>query len=501
MLLRMEKVSKAFPGVQALNKVDLAVNYGQICALIGENGAGKSTLMKILSGVYQADQGAIYLRDRLIHLRNPLEAAEQGIAIIHQEFNLVPNLTVAENIYLGKFPTRVAGFIDQSKLIKGSEKLLRSIAQIPLEKLVSELSVAEMQLVEIARAFASNPQVLVMDEPTAALTGREIRRLFSIIRRLKKQGVAIIYISHRLEEVLEIADFCAVLRDGEMVGIRRTSDTNREDLIRLMVGRSLKNLSVRDKNYQSTPLLEMKELSTADKLRHISFRLHQGEVLGVAGLMGAGQYELTRALFGVIPISSGSILLEGQSVNIASPRDAIKLGLGFITENRKEEGLVLIQSVMENIGLASLKELVRVGGFMDFVKERQAAHKYLRELGIKTPSLNQQISHLSGGNQQKVVLAKWLNTAPRVLIMGEPTRGIDVGAKVEIYQIINQLAAQGKAILLISSELAELLAVCDRILVMDQGAITADLWASKTTQEEIMYYATGGMSIGNILTS
>lgn len=492
MFLAMQGVSKAFPGVQALQDVNFQLQAGEIHALVGENGAGKSTLIKILGGVYRADSGKIYLNDQEIELLNPQHASAQGIAIVHQEFNLVPHLTVAENIFLGKLPTSRGGFVSRKELNAATEAVLQRLGPVSATSLVSHLSVAEMQLVEIGKALSFQPQVLVMDEPTAALNEREIQRLFEIIRGLRDQGVGIIYISHHLDEVLEIADRCTVLRDGRVVGTLIGPQLDKNEMISLMVGRPLERMF--NKEFNGTPevALEVKGLEVQGLLRNINFTAHKGEVLGVAGLMGAGQANLPRALFGLLPLTQGTIFLQGKPIRIGSPQDAIHHSLGWITEDRKGEGLVLSQSITENISLASLDKHTGVAGFLQRSQELEVAQRYIRELGIKTPSATQQTEHLSGGNQQKVVLAKWLNTAPDVIIMSEPTRGIDVGAKADIYGIINQLTRRGKAVLLISSDLPELLGMSDRLLVMYDGEIRATLDASQATQEQVMYFATGG---------
>lgn len=492
MFLAMQGVSKAFPGVQALQDVNFELKAGEVHALVGENGAGKSTLIKILGGMYRADSGKIFLDNQEVELLNPQHASTQGIAIVHQEFNLVPYLTVAENIFLGKLPTGRGGFVSRSRLNDAAEAILQRLGPVSAASLVSELSVAEMQLVEIGKALSFEPKVLVMDEPTAALNDREIERLFEIIRGLQEQGVGIIYISHHLDEVLEIANRCTVLRDGKIVGTLTAPNFDKGELISMMVGRPLDRLF--NKEYHAKPevALEVKGLEVKGRLHNINFKVHQGEVLGVAGLMGAGQESLPRALFGLLPLSQGSIFLKDKPVQIMNPQDAIEHSLGWVTEDRKKEGLVLSQSVVENISLASLEQQINRGGFLKHIQELEIAERYIRELGIRTPTPTQKTEYLSGGNQQKVVLAKWLNTAPDVIIMSEPTRGIDVGAKVDIYEIINQLTKLGKAVLLISSDLPELLGISDRLVVMYDGEIRATLDTTQTTQEQVMYFATGG---------
>lgn len=492
MFLAMQGVSKAFPGVQALQDVNFELKAGEVHALVGENGAGKSTLIKILGGVHRADRGKIFLNNQEVELLNPQHASTQGIAIVHQEFNLVPHLTVAENIFLGKLPTGRGGFVSKSKLSEATEAILQRLGPVSANSLVSDLTIAEMQLVEIGKALSFEPKVLVMDEPTAALNDHEIERLFEIIRGLQAQGVGIIYISHHLDEVLEIADRCTVLRDGKVVGTLIAPDLDKNKMISLMVGRPLDRLFNKEYNAKPEVALEVKGLEVKGRLHNINFKVHQGEVLGVAGLMGAGQEILPRALFGLLPLSQGSIFLKDKPVQIMNPQDAIEHSLGWVTEDRKKEGLVLSQSVVENISLASLEQQINLAGFLKHTQELKIAERYIRELGIRTPTPTQKTEYLSGGNQQKVVLAKWLNTAPDVIIMSEPTRGIDVGAKVDIYEIINQLTKLGKAVLLISSDLPELLGMSDRLVVMYDGEIRATLDTTQTTQEQVMYFATGG---------
>lgn len=492
MFLVMQGVSKAFPGVQALQDVNFELDAGEVHALVGENGAGKSTLIKILGGVHRADSGKILLNHREVELLNPQHASTQGIAIVHQEFNLVPHLTVAENIFLGRLPIGRGGFVSKKELLQSAQAVLQTLGPVSPTSLVSDLSVAEMQLVEIGKALSFAPQVLIMDEPTAALNEREIERLFEIIRGLRDQGVGIIYISHHLDEVLEIADRCTVLRDGKVVGTLAGANLDKNEMISLMVGRPLERMFNKESNVQPDAALEVKDLEVPGLLHRISFEINNGEVLGVAGLMGAGQESLPRALFGLLPVTQGIVLMHGKPIRIRSPQEAIQHSLGWITEDRKEEGLVLSQSVLENISLASLDRHTNSMGFMQYSHELEIAQRYIRELGIRTPTATQKMEHLSGGNQQKVVLAKWLNTAPDVIIMSEPTRGIDVGAKADIYEIINELTRQGKAVLLISSDLPELLGMSDRLIVMYDGQIRATLDSNQATQEHVMYFATGG---------
>jgi ribose transport system ATP-binding protein len=492
-VLQMRGISKQYPGVQALDNVDFEVRAGEVMALVGENGAGKSTLMKILAGAEMRDQGEILLDGKPVHITNPHEAMELGIRIIYQEFNLVPYLSAAENIFLGREPrARVPGFVDFRTMYARAQQLIDELGvQIDVRTPVQYLSVAQQQMVEIAKAISQNARVLAMDEPSATLTEHELQNLFRLIRRLKEQGVGIIYISHRLEEIFEIADRVTVLRDGKLVGVRYVAETNRDELIRMMVGREITEQFPTRKTQRGDVALEVRHLNRKGVLHDISLKVHKGEIVGMAGLVGAGRTELARAIFGADPIDSGEILLEGKPVRIRSPQDAIRLGIGLMTEDRKALGLILSMTVRENNTLANLKALTRLG-FVQLRRERQVAEQYVRDLMIRTPSIEQAVKNLSGGNQQKVVLAKWLFTRSKVLIFDEPTRGIDVGAKAEIYQLMNRLAEEGVAILMISSELPEVLGMSDRILVMHQGRIAGELSREEATQERIMHLATGG---------
>jgi ABC-type sugar transport system ATPase subunit len=484
-LLQVRGVSKSFPGVQALLGVDVDIARGEVHAIIGENGAGKSTLMKILAGIYQPDAGSIMLDGQPITIDGPRRAMALGIAMIHQELNLAPNLSVAENIFLGRAPTR-GGLIDWRRLDQQARALLDALGiELNVRDTVEDLSVARQQMVEIAKALSLDARVIIMDEPTSALTERETATLFGIIGRLKTQGVAVVYISHRLDEIFRIAGRVTVLRDGRLVGGAPIGETSPTQLIALMVGRELAALFPRDAIEPGPPVLEARHVNRTGVLHDISFAVRRGEILGLAGLVGAGRTELARALFGADALDGGEILLDGQRVTIRGPRDAIRHGLGFVTEDRKLHGLVLGMSVRENATLAILRELTRFG-LVSFARERQVADEYVRQLDIRTPSIDQEVVNLSGGNQQKVVLAKWLATRPRVLILDEPTRGIDVGAKAEVHALMNRLAATGVAILMISSELPEILGMSDRILVIRQGQVSAEFSRADATQEKIM---------------
>ncbi len=490
-VLALRGIRKTFPGVVALGGVDLELWPGEVHVLLGENGAGKSTLMKIISGAVRRDSGEVRVDGALVEIAHPRAAQALGIAIIYQEFNLVPQLTVAENIYLGREPRRLPGVIDQGKLIREAQRQLDDLGvAIDARSRVSELSVAPRQMVEVAKALSLEARVLIMDEPTSALTEQEIAELFAAIRRLKARGVAIVYISHRMDELFAIGDRVTVLRDGRHVATRAIGETNRAELVRWMVGRDLQEQFPKRCGALGAEVLRVERLQRAGVLHDISFTLHRGEVVGLAGLMGSGRTELARAIFGADRMSGGQIFVRGKPCTIDSPRAAIDLGLGFLTEDRKQQGLVLVLSVQENVCLPSVSRLARLG-VMQTARETSVAAKRIAELRIKTPGPWQRAGHLSGGNQQKVVLAKWLCTEADILIFDEPTRGIDVGAKVEIYQLINELAARGAAILMISSELPEILGMSDRILVMQAGRIAGEFSAAEATQEKLLAAALG----------
>ncbi|BAS27774.1 D-ribose transporter ATP binding protein [Limnochorda pilosa] len=486
----MRGMGKVFPGVVALDGVDLDLYPGEVHALVGENGAGKSTLMKVLSGIYRPDAGQVLWDGAPVVAHSPGEARRLGLSIVHQEFNLVGPLSVAENLFLTDLPSS-GGLLRVGEMRKRARDLLARLdLALDVTRPVESLSVAEMQLVEIARALASDCRVLILDEPTAALTRAEVERLFDVLRGLRSRGVALVYISHKLEEVFALADRVTVLRDGRQVGSGPAASWTREEVIARMVGRELSGYFPARQRQPGPPLLEVRDLSVPGKLFDVSLTLRQGEILGVFGLMGAGQELLARALFGAVPGTQGQILLDGRPVRLASPAAAISHHLALVTEDRKQEGLVLIDDVVGNTTLAALRRF-SPGGFLQRRRQREVTGRFVERLRIRTPSLSQEVGHLSGGNQQKVVLAKWLATEPRVLILVEPTRGIDVGAKAEIYQIMNELAAQGRALLFVSPELPEILGLSDRILVMAEGRIRAELDPARTSQEEIMALATG----------
>jgi len=490
-VLRIQDVSKGFPGVQALSNVHLEVTRGEIHALIGENGAGKSTLMKILYGVYQPDAGTIELNGTPVHIGNPHRAQQLGISMVHQELNLIPGLDVGRNIYLGREPTRGLTIVDWPKLYRDAEALLAKLGvHLNPRTLVRKLSVAQQQMVEIAHALSWNPSILILDEPTSSLTPQEIDELFRILRDLRASGVAILYISHRLEELAQIADRATVLRDGQYIDTVDARRTAIPELIRMMVGRSLDKQFPKEDLDVGDEVLRVEGLTRAGAFQDITFSVRRGEMVGLAGLVGAGRSEVVRAIFGADPRDSGDVFVDGRKVDIHTPSDGIAAGIGLLPEDRKLQGLVLVLPVKTNTTLTVLEQLSRFGVVRSSQRD-DLARKSVADLHIRTPGINSRVRNLSGGNQQKVVLAKWLAAQPKVLIFDEPTRGIDVGAKVEVYNLMNQLAQDGVAILLISSELPEVLGMSDRILVMHEGRLVADMPRRAANQEIIMSYASG----------
>lgn len=489
----MRHITKTYPGVQALKDVHLQVRAGEIHALMGENGAGKSTLMKILAGAQSADSGEILLQGKPVVMDSPQKAMDLGVSIIYQEFNLVPYLDVAENIFLGREPAaKLPGFVDFATMYREAQQIIDRLGvPIDVRMPVNRLSVAQQQMVEIGKATSRKSRIIVMDEPSATLTDHELVSLFRLMRQLKAEGVAMIYISHRMEEIFEICDRVTIMRDGRFVSTDDIGNLTRESIIRQMVGRELTQMIPKVPAAVGEPALVVKNLTRQGALHDLSLTVRKGEVLGIAGLVGAGRTELARCIFGADTFDSGSIELFGVPVTIKSPQDAIRRGIGLVTEDRKQHGLVLGMAVRENITLANLDAL-SVFNFIQAGKERQVARDYVRDLTVKTPTIEQTVQNLSGGNQQKVVLAKWLFTDSKILIFDEPTRGIDVGAKTEIYQLMNALVARGVAIIMISSELPEVLGMSDRILVMHEGRFTGELTRAEATQERIMHLATGG---------
>lgn len=490
-VLVMNGIKKRFPGVLALDDVNLNVRKGEVHVLLGENGAGKSTLMKILSGAYTKDEGEIQINGNKIEIESPAHAQGLGIGIIYQEFNLNTFLSVAENIYMGREPVYFSGIINWLKLYSDAQKILDDLkVGIDAKTEVGNLGVAKQQMVEVAKALSLNARILIMDEPTASLSNREIDQLFKTINHLKSQGVSIIYISHRLEEIFEIGDRVTVLRDGKYVGTNDVSSLTHDDLVKMMVDRELTDQIPKEKAEIGKPVLRLENVSVTNRLKNISFELRKGEVLGIAGLMGAGRTRLAKTIFGVEKVSEGAIYINGEIKEFATPRDAINAGIGFVTEDRKNEGLVLDLSVKKNISLPNVRQFVK-NGVLDFDKENKKIDHYIDALKIKTPSRDQIAEYLSGGNQQKVVLSKWLCSDANIFIFDEPTRGIDVGAKTEIYQLINRLTANGVAVIMISSEMPEILGMSDRILVMRNGRISGELSREEATQEKIMNFALG----------
>lgn len=495
-LLRMEGISKSFSGVSVLDNVQFSLCPGEVHALMGENGAGKSTLMKILSGIYPKDAGVIRIQGTEQEISSPKVAQGLGIAIIHQELNMIPYLSVMENMFLGReFKFGRTGIVNWSKMRSEARTLLKELGmELSPDTLVGELSVGQQQMVEIAKALSMQANILVLDEPTAALTKREIEKLFEVIKSLKSQGVGMIYISHRMEEIFQISDRITVLRDGRYIGTRETRKTTLDELVQMMVGREIKERFPKVKTTVGEERLRVEGLSQPGKLQDISFSVRAGEILGIAGLMGAGRTELAKALFGEGNYT-GTISIDGQAIKIKNPVDAIRAGIALITEDRKGEGLVLGLSVRENLALPNLRSLSRFG-FVSHRMEQGFVEESIRKLHVKAHHPNQRVGSLSGGNQQKVVIGKWLATQPKVLILDEPTRGVDIGAKREIYDLMNQLVQEGVAILMISSELPEVLGMSDRILVMHEGRVTGEFLRENATQETIMHAATGGKSHG-----
>jgi ribose transport system ATP-binding protein len=490
-LIAIENISKSFPGVRALTNVSFEVGAAEVHALVGENGAGKSTLMKILAGVYHPDSGGLRWQGEPIALRSPAEAQRRGISIIYQEFNLLPDLTVAENVLLNREPRTRWGTIDWRALNQRTSQLLRDLdAIIDPETPLYALSVAQQQIVEIVKALAFDARLLIMDEPTAALNPTEVGHLFAMIRRLKARGSSVIFISHRLDEVFSISDTITVLKDGQHVGTAPTAALTREEVVRRMVGRQLQDIfPPRLPRGSGTPLLEARAL-TGPRIRDVSLRLHAGEILGLAGLEGHGQRELARALFGIEPIQRGEVLIDGKPIRLRHPGDALAQGVVFLSDDRKLEGLALTLGVRENVALPNLDRFSRMSIVQERA-ERGACREIVETMAVKTPGIEQPVRLLSGGNQQKTVLSKWLIGQPKVLIFVEPTRGIDVGAKVEIYKLIHKLASEGAAVLIVSSDLIELLGMSSRVVVLREGAIAAEIAGADATEEAVMLAATG----------
>ena len=491
--MELKDIKKYFPGAMALKGVKLDIAEGEVHALCGENGAGKSTLMKIISGAQSATAGEIWLDGNLVSYSNTKEASHLGISMIYQEFNLVPHLSVAENIFLGKLP-RSMGVVNWKKLYAKTAEVLKLVGlSIDPKTLIKELTVAQMQMIEIAKCMSTNAKIIIMDEPTAALTDEEVETLFKIIDDLKAKKIAIVYISHRMDEIFRISNRITVFRDGEYIKTLHTADTNYDEIVALMVGRSIENLYPERTKVAHHPVMRVKSMS-GKGVTDVSFEVSRGEILAIYGLMGSGSIELSKLLYGATPKTDGVITIEGKGVDAINPRAALNSGIALVPDDRKHEGLVLVRSIRENISMSSLKR-VSVAGIINPTEENIAIKDAVEAMNIKIASPEQQVGFLSGGNQQKVVLSKIMRTSPQILILDEPTRGVDVGAKLEIYQIMNELTKQGKCIILVSSDLPELIGMADRILVMRQGEIVKEVLREQATQELILAYASGGVNI------
>lgn len=490
-ILEMKKVYKEFPGVIALNNVDLKVKKGSVHAIVGENGAGKSTLMKVLCGVISCDRGEILLKGKKANITDIKDAGSCGITMIYQELNCVLDMTIMENIFLGREPKTRIGFVDFKEMKRRTEEILKSmeLGYSP-EMKMRELKVADMQMIEIVKAISKESEIVVMDEPTSALSEREIEKLFEQIRFLKQKGVSVIYISHKLEELFEIADDVTIIRDGQCIESGKMHDYDKAGIIALMVGRTIENTYPKEQVSIREPVLEVRGLSRKGVFENISFSVRKGEIVGIAGLMGAGRTEIARAVFGLDEKDKGEIYLEGKKVLIKKPADAIKKGIAMVPEDRKAQGLILCRSVKENITLVNLKKY-KANGLLSPNKEKAVVREIKEKLKIKFPDMDAAVSSLSGGNQQKVVLAKFLISDIKVILLDEPTRGIDVGAKYEIYKLMCELAAMDIAVVMISSEMPELIGMCDRVIVMHEGRLKGELQRCELTQEKIMTLAAG----------
>jgi inositol transport system ATP-binding protein len=492
-VLEMKNITKIFPGVAALNNVDLKINKGEVHALIGENGAGKSTLMKILIGIYKAEKGEIIYKGEKVNINNPGEALNLGISMIHQELNHIPEMTVAENIFLGREPSvKFFKIVKVKSMKQKTEKLFSDIGiKINPVAKVSSLSVAEMQMVEIVKAVSYNADIIIMDEPTSAITDREVEKLFDIIRALTSKGKAVIYISHKLDEIFKICDKVTVLRDGHYIDTKKISEINKQVLISMMVGREISNIFPKEDVKAGNIILEVRNLSVKGKFSGINFTLRKGEILGIAGLMGAGRTELVEAIFGIRKLDFGEIIINNEKIKITSAKKAILNKIALVSEDRKLFGLNLKASVKNNLSIVNLDSFSYLNFILNLKKERSAADAQIKLFGIKTTGRNQIVNSLSGGNQQKVVIAKWLLITPDIIILDEPTRGIDVGAKSEIHKLMVTLAKEGKSIIMISSELPEILGMSDRVIVLHEGEITGEFSRDELEQEKIMACATG----------
>ena len=490
-ILSMKGIDKSFPGVHALDNVDLDIRKGEVLALMGENGAGKSTLMKVLTGIYKKDAGTIIYEGKEVEYNNPRDAQEDGIIIVHQELNMMGHLTVAQNIFIGREPKN-GPFIDDAKMNAEAKKLFQQLdIDINPKETMSNLTIGKQQMCEIAKAISHKAKIIVFDEPSAALTDAEIEQLFVIIRGLREKQLGIVYISHRMDEIKKITDRVTVMRDGSYVGTLITEECTKDDIINMMVGRVIyEHPKTESRVKPDAPVvLKVEHLNAGRMVRDVSFELRKGEILGFSGLMGAGRTETARALFGADPKDSGTITVNGKVVDIKNPQEAVAAGIGYLSEDRKRYGVVLQKSIAENCTLSCLPKYCN-GVFLNIEKENKATQEYVEALKTKTPSIEQLVANLSGGNQQKVVIAKWLIGDSEILIFDEPTRGIDVGAKQEIYELMNRLVNEGKSIIMISSEMTEILRMSDRIIVMCEGRITSELNIKEAAQEKIMQFAT-----------
>ncbi len=486
-LLTAEGVRKEFPGVVALDDVTFRLKRGSVHALMGENGAGKSTLMKILAGIYHPDRGSVKLKGVEIQLQSPLDALENGIAMIHQELNLMAPMTVAENIWIRREPLTRLGFVDHKEMNRKTAELFNRLnISIHPQTRVGELSVANRQMVEIAKAVSYESDVLIMDEPTSALTEREVAHLFEIIRGLRDQGIGIVYITHKMNELFEIADEFSVFRDGKYIGTHASTDVTRDDIIRMMVGREITQMFPKEEVPLGDVVLSVWNLTLDGVFKDVSFEVRAGEILGVAGLVGSGRSNVAETIFGVTPASSGTIEIDGKPVDIFSPTEAIRHRMAFLTEDRKETGCLLILDVLENMQLAVLQDKYVRNGFVQQAGLSAECEEMCRKLRVKTPNMSERIENLSGGNQQKVLIGRWMLTKPRILILDEPTRGIDVGAKAEIHRLVTEMAKNGVAVIMISSEMPEVLGMSDRIMVMHEGRVTGFLDRAEATQIKVM---------------
>lgn len=489
-VLEMRGISKSFPGIKALSEVDLAVRAGEVHAIVGENGAGKSTLMKILAGMYQPDSGEIILDGEVVRISGQLDARRRGIGMVYQELNLVPDLSVAENIALGAMPSRL-GFVRRKELAQNAVEVLSALdARITPRTQVGSLTVSQQQLVEIAKAYAAQPKIIVLDEPTSSLSEHEAKALFRIIQTMRADGIAIIYISHRLREVLDLADQVTVLRDGRQIETRPASGLTAGEMITLMVGRDLTDIFPKTTAPIGDVVLEVDGLGSAGSFDDVTLHVRAGEIVGLAGLVGAGRTEVARAIFGLDRSDAGTVRVNGERVHVRSPRQGVRAGIAYVPEDRKRDGIIPEASIKDNIALPMLSDL-SIGGWISRPRERRLVSAKVRELGVSPPIPERRVDTLSGGNQQKVVIAKWLATRPAVLVLDEPTRGVDVGAKADIHSIIGELAKAGVAILLISSELPEVLAVSDRVYVLHEGRISAEFDRASADERSVMHAATG----------